>query len=379
MRVAIVHDYLTQPGGAERVVAAMLERWPDAELRTFVYEPGGTFPVFAEHDPQTSVLQPMASRVSHRALLPVLPFAARSLAVRDVDVVISSSSGWAHGIPVDPAIPHVCYCHNPPRWIYDADAYIEGPLLRNALRPLLAGLRRWDQAAARRPTRYVANSRNVRERIRRNYGRDADVVHPPIDTDRLGPTPLPRDGHLLVLSRLLPYKRVDLAIKAAAAVGVPVVVAGDGPDRHRLEDLAGPGVDFRGRVADEEIPELFAGASAFFLGGEEDFGMTPLEANAAGRPVVAFGGGGALETVRDGHTGTLFGGQVPESAAVALERTLSREWSPDALAAHAGTFSERHFLDRLESIVDFEVARARRRRTGAPDPAGSHAASGMAA
>jgi glycosyltransferase involved in cell wall biosynthesis len=379
MRVAIVHDYLTQPGGAERVVAAMLERWPDADLRTFVYEPGGTFPVFEGHNPTTSVLQPMASRVSHRALLPVLPFAARSLAVTDVDVVISSSSGWAHGIPVDPDIPHVCYCHNPPRWVYDADGYIESPLLRHGLRPLLVGLRRWDQAAARRPTRYVANSRNVRERIRRNYGRDADVVHPPIDTGRLRPTPLPRDGHLLVLSRLLPYKRVDLALKAAAAVGVPVVVAGDGPDRRRLEEMADPGVDFRGRVEDDEIPALFEGASAFFLGGEEDFGITPLEANAAGRPVVAFGRGGALETVEHGETGVLFDGQVPESAAVALERTLTREWSPESLAAHASQFSEKRFLDRLEAIVDDEVSGARRRRAAAQARRNGFAPEGVAA
>jgi glycosyltransferase involved in cell wall biosynthesis len=306
----------------------------------------------------------MAERVSHRALLPVLPLAARSLTVTDADVVISSSSGWAHGVPVDPEIPHICYCHNPPRWVYDADGYIGSPVLRHGLRPLLAGLRRWDQAAARRPTRYVANSHNVRERIRRHYGRDADVVHPPIDVGRVTPTPLPSDGYLLVLSRLLPYKRVDLAIKAAEAVGIPVVVAGDGPDRQRLEELAGSGVEFRGRVSDEEIPSLFAGATAFFLGGEEDFGMTPLEANAAGRPVVAFGRGGALETVEDQQTGVLFGAQVPESAAVALERTLRRDWSPEELAGHAAKFSEESFLDNLEAIVDDEVARARGRSGG---------------
>jgi glycosyl transferase family 4 len=195
MRVAIVHDYLTQPGGAERVVAAMLDRWPDAELRTLVYEPDGTFPVFEEHRPKTSVVQPMAGRVSHRALLPVLPLATRSLAVSDADVVISSSSGWAHGIPVDPEIPHVCYCHNPPRWVYDADGYIGNPVLRHSLRPLLAGLRRWDQAAARRPTRYVANSHNVRERIRRTYGRDAARRRPPARAEPTAPVQAgrPRD------------------------------------------------------------------------------------------------------------------------------------------------------------------------------------------
>jgi glycosyltransferase involved in cell wall biosynthesis len=362
LKVVILHDYLTQPGGAERVVATLLERWPQAELKTFVYDAGGTFPEFAAHDPQTSVLQPVAERVSHRALLPVLPFAARSLAVTDADVVISSSSGWAHGIPVADGIPHVCYCHNPPRWVYDADAYIDNRWMRDGLRPVLRGLRAWDQRAARRPTRYVANSYNVQERIRRAYGRQADVVHPPIDTHRLSPTPMPADGgYLFALSRLLPYKRVDLAIAAAQRVGMPLVVAGDGPDRRRLEALGGPSVRFLGRVADEDIPGLYAGAAAFFLGGKEDFGITPLEANAAGRPVVAYGAGGALETVRDGETGVLFGSQDADAATAALRRALAIDWSPDRLAAHADGFSAATFLDRMEAIVDEELARGGRR------------------
>jgi glycosyltransferase involved in cell wall biosynthesis len=358
LHIVLLHDYLTQPGGAERVVATLLERWPEAELKTFVYDPDGTFGEFAPHDPETSVLQPVAGTVSHRALLPVLPLAARSLAVDDADVVISSSSGWAHGIPVAPGIPHVCYCHNPPRWIYDADAYIGNRWLRNALRPVLRGLRAWDQRAARRPTRYVANSHNVRRRVERAYGRQADVVHPPIDTERFTPTDRPGDGYVLTLSRLLPYKRVDLAIEAAERVGVPLVVAGDGPDRPRLEAMAGPGVEFRGRVDDGEIPELYAGASAFFLGGEEDFGITPLEANAAGRPVVAYGGGGALETVRDGETGVLFDRQDAEPAAAALERALDTDPAPERLGAHAERFGAGRYLDEMQGIVEEELARA---------------------
>lgn len=359
MKVVILHDYLTQPGGAERVVATMLERWPDAELRTLVHDAEGTFPEFSDHAPVTSPLQRVAGHASHRAMLPVLPMATRSLAVGpgEADVVISSSSGWAHGIPVAPGIPHLCYCHNPARWLYDADRYLGNALLRNLLRPLLAVLRRWDQAAARRPTRYVANSENVRGRIERAYGRPADVLPPPIDTDRLSPSPLPRDGYLLVLSRLLPYKRVDLALEAARRVGIPAVVAGDGPERRRLEALAGPDAEFLGRVADDAIPGLFAGASAFFLGGEEDFGMTPLEANAAGRPVVAFGGGGALETVRDRETGVLFGRQAPEEAAEGLERALGTDWSPERLAAHADGYNASTFLDRLEHLVEDECER----------------------
>jgi glycosyltransferase involved in cell wall biosynthesis len=356
VKVVIVHDYLTQPGGAERVVATMLERWPDAELRALVYNPSGTFPEFAHYQPRTSVLQPVAERISHRALLPVLPLATRTLGVDGADVVISSSSGWAHGVPVAAGIPHICYCHNPARWLYDADAYIPNRWIRNGLRPVLAALRRWDQSAAERPTRYVANSHAVRHRIWRAYRRDADVVYPPVNTERLTPSRLPKEGYLLVLSRLLPYKRVDLAIEAARRVGIRTVVAGDGPDRARLEAVAAGTADFLGRVSDEEVTDLFAGAAAFFLGGEEDFGITPLEANAAGRPVVAFGRGGALETVRDGVTGVLFDRQSPEDAARALERTLKARWSPEQLAAHADGFDAETFLDRLEAIVAEEVS-----------------------
>jgi glycosyltransferase involved in cell wall biosynthesis len=357
VRVVILHDYLTQSGGAERVVAALLERWPEAELRTLIYDPDGTFEVFAGHDPRTSRVQGLAGRVSHRALLPVLPLAARSLAVSDADLVVSSSSGWAHGIPVAAGIPHICYCHNPPRWLYDARSYIRNPVFRSTMRPLLSSLRRWDQRAARRPTRYVANSHNVRRRIERVYDRRAEVVHPPVDVSRFRPMPLAADGgYLLVLSRLLPYKRVDLAIAAGRALGLGVVVAGDGPDRKRLQGMADSSVEFLGRVDDDEIPPLFAGAGALFNGGEEDFGITPLEANAAGRPVVAYGRGGALETVVDGQTGILFRTQDAASASHGLRRALEHSWSPNALAAHAARFSQAQFLPRFSAIVRDELA-----------------------
>jgi glycosyltransferase involved in cell wall biosynthesis len=351
-RVVIVHDYLTQPGGAERVVAELLTRWPDAELRTLVHDPAGTFGVFGEREVVTSPLQRLAGRVSHRALLPLLPAAVRSLAIRDADLVISSSSGWAHGVPVAAGIPHVCYCHNPARWLYDTATYLDGRrATAAALAPLLASLRRWDKRAARRPARYVANSDNVRRRIAAAYGRDADVVHPPVRTDGLEPTPIPRDGYVLVLSRLLRYKRVDLAIAGAAKAGLRVVIAGAGPERARLQTAAGPHVTFAGRVADAELPALFAGARCLFLGGEEDFGITPLEANAAGRPVVALGRGGALETVRDGVTGVLFDEPTATAAAAAIEQATATAWDPHALAAHAARWRPERFLDELEAIA----------------------------
>jgi glycosyltransferase involved in cell wall biosynthesis len=360
-RVVIVHDYLTQRGGAERVVAELLSRWPDAELRTLLHDADGTFPVFAERRVRTSPLQHLAGRVSHRALLPLLPAAVRSLAIDDADLVISSSSGWAHGVPVAKGIPHVTYCHNPARWLYDTSTYLDGRgALGHTLAPVFSALRRWDRRAAARPTRYVANSENVRERIAATYGRQADVVHPPVRTDGLEPTPIPADGYVLVLSRLLRYKRVDLAIDGAARAGMRVVVAGAGPERAHLEETAGPHATFLGRVADEDLPALFAGARCFFLGGEEDFGITPLEANAAGRPVVAYGRGGALETVRDSETGVLFDQPTAASAADAIARACAVDWQPQALAAHAATFNPERFLDELEDIAEHELARARR-------------------
>jgi glycosyltransferase involved in cell wall biosynthesis len=369
-RVVIVHDYLTQRGGAERVVAELLSRWPDAELRTLLHDPDETFPVFAGRRVRTSPLQRLAGRVSHRTLLPMLPAALRSLRIDDADLVISSSSGWAHGVPVAKGIPHVCYCHNPARWLYDTSTYLDGRgAMVHALAPVLAALRRWDRRASQRPTRYVANSENVRERIAATYGREASVVHPPVRTDGLRPTPIPRDGYVLVLSRLLRYKRVDLAIEGAARAGMRVVVAGAGPERARLEDAAGPHATFVGRVPDEDLPALFAGARCFFLGGEEDFGITPLEANAAGRPVVAFGRGGALETVRDGETGVLFDQPTGESAAAAIARACTTDWQPEALAAHAATFNPNRFLDELEGIAEHELARARRTAPAVGRPA----------
>jgi glycosyltransferase involved in cell wall biosynthesis len=362
----ILHDYTTQSGGAERVVVEMLKRWPQAELRVLLHDPDGTFPEFRQHRVRTSVLQPLAGSVSHRALLPLYAPATRSLAVRrgEADLVISSSSGWAHGIPVHASIPHVCYCHTPARWLYDTDTYINaGRGMSMALAPLLRALRGWDRRASRRPTHYIANSQNVRRKIAAVYGRDADVLHPPANVDRFAPSPMPRDGYLLVLSRLLGYKRVDLAIEAGACAGLPIVVAGDGPERASLEAMAGGRARFLGRVPDADLPALFAGSRAFFLGGEEDFGITPLEANAAGRPVVAFAKGGALETVRDGVSGVLFEEQTADSAADGLRRAMERDWDPWRLADHAGSFRSERFLDQLQETVQrrFEPARPSRR------------------
>jgi glycosyltransferase involved in cell wall biosynthesis len=354
-RVVIVHDYLTQAGGAERVVAGMLRGWPDAEVRTLLYDPSRTFAEFAGARIVTSPLQKLAPHVSHRVLLPLMPAALHFLTVASADVVVSSSSGWAHGVAVPDGIPHICYCHTPARWLYDTARYTGSRTTAALSYPALSALRRWDRRAAARPTVFVANSENVRLRIGRIYGRDAVVLHPPVEVGRFRPTPIPEHGYLLVVSRLLHYKRVELAVEAGSRLGLEVVVAGEGPERRRLRAYASDRVRFLGRVSDHELARIYAGSRLCFVGGEEDFGIAALEANAAGRPVVAFGRGGALETVAQGVTGVLFGEQTAIAAVDAVRTALARDWDPELLARHAAGFSPEVFLAGLKQIVAAHV------------------------
>lgn len=362
MRVAIVHDYLTQRGGAERVVLSLLRAFPRADLYTSVYDPRGTYPDFEAHEVRTTFLQRLPhSGPAFRRLLPLYPVAFGSLRLRGYDLVVSSSSGWAHGVRARGAV-HLCYCYTPPRFLHQTDRYLTegvvGGPLRTALAPVLSVLRRWDRAAARRPDAYVAVSRSVAARVRANYGREADIVHPPVDVGRIEPAEAPPalGAPYLVLARLLPYKRVDLAVRVCTERGLPLIVVGDGPERARLGALAGPTVRFLRGVGDEELAELLRSCRALIQCGEEDFGLAPLEANAAGRPAVAYGAGGALENVRDGVTGVHFPDQTPEALGSALNRLERLEWDAGVLRAHAESFGEDVFAERVREIV--------RRRTG---------------
>ena len=364
MKVAIVHDYLTQRGGAERVALALHRMFPRAPIYTSVYDPDGTFPEFRRARVVTSYLQRLPHRGNlFRAYLLLYADSFRRLRVDGYDLVVSSSSGWAHGVATA-ADRHVCYCHNPARWLYQTDEYLAGGALvpawaRPLLTPTLARLRRWDRVAATRPTAYVANSRVVAHRIERCYGRRARVVHPPVDVgrfERTGTRPGRTDGHYLSVARLLPYKRVDLAVRVCTATGRPLVVVGDGPARASLEKLAGPTVRLVGRVDDATLRELYGGARGLIQCGEEDFGIAPLEANAAGVPVAALGRGGALETVVDGRTGALFDEQSTGSLAGALDRLESARWDADALRDHACAFSEARFADRFGQELSRAVA-----------------------
>lgn len=348
-RIALAHDYLNQRGGAERVALELAEMHPSAVLATSLYRPDSTFPAFGRHRIRTSFLDRLPVDRGFRALLPLYPAAMRDLGPVEADVLISSSSGWAHGIRSTPGTFHAVYCHNPARWLYGASYMGNGSKRQALAAPAVRTLRRWDQNAAARADLYIANSANTSARIRRIYGRDSVVVPPPVDLERF--TPRPRGERLLVVSRLLPYKRVDLVVRAATEAGLPLDVIGEGPMLGPLRDLAGPTVEFHGKAGDSVVTELMETCRAFCLPGEEDFGITPVEAQAAGKPVIAYQAGGALETVVDGYTGTFFPTHTMSAFLDALRRCDEIDTGPADIARHAEQFSRRAFRVRLAHAV----------------------------
>jgi glycosyltransferase involved in cell wall biosynthesis len=342
--LAIVHDYLNQRGGAERVVAAMAQMWPAAPIYTSLYRPQSTWPEFRTSEIRTSPLDRLPVDGSFRNLFPLYPAAFRSFGRLDYDVVLSSSSGWAHSIRTAPHTLHAVYCYTPARWLYGGE-HLNARRRSRALRPFLGGLRHWDRGAARRADLYIAISHEVRRRIARQYRVDAPVVYPPVDVDRFRPRP--RGERLLVVSRLLPYKRVDAIVSVATRAGIGLDVVGTGPALEQLQQIAGPGVSFHGRLEDHEVTELMETCRAFCLPGKEDFGITAVEANAAGKPVVAFGAGGALETLDEGVTGAFFAGHEPDQVLEAIRRADAIDAAPQALADASQRFSRRSFEREL--------------------------------
>ena len=300
--VAIVHDYLNQRGGAERVVLEMASMWPDAPIYTSLYRPKSTFPQFRNHEVRTSPLDRLPVDTGFRNLFPLYPVAFRAFRTLPHDVVLSSSSGWAHCVGTRPDALHAVYCYTPARWLYASEHLGESRRGR-ALKPILSAVQHWDRKAARRADLYIAISNEVRERIRARYGIDAPVVYPPVDVDRFRPSE--RGERLLVVSRLLPYKRVDIVVDAATRAGIGLDVVGTGPAMGDLRRRAGPTVSFQGNLSDTDVTALMENCRAFCLPGTEDFGIAPVEANAAGKPVVAFGAGGALETVQESLHGVV--------------------------------------------------------------------------
>lgn len=350
-RMALVHDYFIQMGGAERVAEAMHCLFPDAPLYTTVALPHRLTPGLRDAAIHTTWMQHLPgveSGFRHYFLL--YPWAVESLDLSAYDLILSSSSGYGKGVHRRQGAVHVCYCHTPMRWVWRYDDYAAreefSPWSRVALSATLPGLRWWDQRAAQQPDYYLANSQVVADRIRQHYGREAVVIPPPVDVDRFQPDHV-TDDYYLVLSRLIPYKRIDLAVEACTRLGRPLVVIGDGPDRQRLESMAGPQVEFLGRVSDATVRRFASRARALLFPGEEDFGLTPLEINAAGRPVIAYRAGGALETVIENVTGLFFDQPNADSLASAIEEFELRSWHQPTLRRHAESFAYPVFAARL--------------------------------
>jgi glycosyltransferase involved in cell wall biosynthesis len=352
-RVALVHDFLLDLRGAERVFAAICDAWPEADVFTAVYDERGTEGRFADRRPRTSFLQRVrpTSR-TFRPLLPLYPHAIESFDLRGYDTVISSSSAWAHGVLVDPGATHVCYCYNPFRYAWserEATLSARSPLTRPLLRLLLNRWRQWDWIAAQRVDRYVAVSRLTATRIRRYFGRESTVLYPPVEIGRFSPGPV--GEHYVVLGELMAHKRVDVAVRAFNALRLPLLVIGDGPESRRLRRLAGPTVGFTGRVSDERVAELLGRARALVVTATEEFGIAAVEALAAGRPVIAVGHGGVRESVVEGETGTFFERSVPEALAEAVRRFDPLAIDPRACRAAAERFGAERFRAELKRIV----------------------------
>lgn len=368
LRVAIVHYWLTGMRGGERVVESLCRIFPQADIYTHVVRREALSETILSHPIHTTFIQKFPGSVSHyQYYLPLMPLALEQLDLRNYDLVISSESGPAKGVITRADSSHICYCHSPMRYLWDFyQDYLEstGPLTRLFMRPFFHRLRLWDFASAQRIDHVIANSRAVQQRIRRWWGKDATVIHPPVDV-RTFSTPdisllktlpgQPEAGsYYLCLGQLVSYKRVDLAVRACTATGRQLIVSGDGPERKRLEKMAGPTVSFIGSAPYAALPALYAGCRAFLFPGEEDFGITPLEAAAAGRPVIAYGRGGVLDSVREGDTGLFFGRQNVDSLIETMDRFEAMDascWPVERLREHATHFSEELFRERISNVI----------------------------
>ena len=334
--------------------------FPHAPIYTSMYWREGMPAAYRAWDIRTTWMDRLPGIYRHhQPYLPLYPLAFSRLDLSAYDLVLSNKSGFCHGVRTDGAI-HVCYCLTPTRYVWDFDAYAAREAipsaLKAALRPLVALLRRWDWRAAQRVDHFVAISREVQARIRRYYGRESVIIYPPVETGRFHPSPT-HDDYYLIVSRLVPYKRIDLAVEAFNRLGLPLVIAGDGRDREALEALAGPTVTFLGRVPDEDLPELFARCRAYVLPGVEDFAIAPVQAQAAGRPVIAFGAGGALDTVVEGKTGIFFHEPTPEALAAAVRSFDPEEVDPHVCAQNAARFDVSVFKRELTQFMEEVLGR----------------------
>jgi glycosyltransferase involved in cell wall biosynthesis len=352
-RVALVHDFLLDVRGAERAFLQLCAIWPRADIFTAIYDEAGTEGRFAGRNVHTSYLQRLQpSARTFRALLPLYPSAIESFDLSGYDLVVSSSSAWAHAVLCDEGSIHVCYCYNPFRYAWnDRDPTLarwRNPVARAALRQAFRRWRQWDWIAAQRPNRYVAISKTTQARIRAYFGRDSEVVHPPVDTGRFRPGAV--GDHYAVVSELMSHKQIDVAVTAFNRLRLPLIVVGDGPAYRRLRRIAGPTIKFAGRLPDSAVAEVMQGARALLVTAVEEFGIAAVESQAAGRPVIARREGGALETVLDGVTGCFWTGG-PDELARAVAEFDDAAVDPQACVENAARFSPATFNRKMLAQV----------------------------
>jgi glycosyltransferase involved in cell wall biosynthesis len=361
--VAIVVDYLNQRGGAEWVVAILHTMYPEAPIFTPIVDRANLWPQLRDADIRVSWMQRLPGLRQHfRKYFPLYPLAVEGFDLSGYDVVLSSSCAFGHGARAPAGAVHVCYCHTPARFVWDYENYVRreriGGLGRRLLPRLVGRMRRWDLRAAQRPHHYVANSTAVADRIRRHYRRDSVVIPPPVEVSRFSASREVED-YYVALARLVPYRRIDLAVEAFNRLDLPLRVVGDGPARAVLERMAGPNVRFLGRRSDAEVSQLLARAQALVVPGAEDFGISLVEANAAGRPVVALRAGGALDTVAEGITGVTFSEQTAEALADAVRRQRRISWDPRGIRRHAEQYDVPVFQRRMGELMASALDRPR--------------------
>ena len=358
MRVGLVHDWLTGMRGGEKVLLSLARMFPDAPIHTLLHVRGSLDPELERRDIRTTFMQGLPGVERHyRSYLPLFPAAAATIDVSGYDLVISSSHCVAKGVKRRLGALHVCYCHTPMRYVWDRyDDYFGGDRVAAPLRPVVgliaSRLRAWDVATAPRVDHFAANSNYVAARIRRYYGRPSTVIPPPVDTDFYTPGPDGSGAYDLVVSALVPYKRLGLVLDAYRGSPVPLKIVGSGPEADRLRASAGPEVSFLGRIDDAALRGLYRGCRAVIMPNVEDFGITAVEAMACGRPVVAFGEGGGTESVIDGETGIVFREPTPAALRAAVDSLPGLRFNTAALRARAEVFSRRRFESRFRAFLD---------------------------
>lgn len=356
MKIALVHDHLAQDGGAEQVLKTLKELYPQAPIFTLIFDRKRTNRFFITQDIRTSFLQRIPLGVArYQWWLPLMPTAIEGHNLMDYDLVISSASSFAKGVITRPGSLHICYCYTPTRYLWtDTHTYVQelrvNPLVKRFLPLTLKRLRLWDRLAAERVDHYIAISDTVRRRIKKYYHRDSTVIYPPVDTDRYQISHAPK-RYYLAGGRLVPYKRIDLAVRAFSRLGIPLKVFGVGPELRRLKSLARSNVEFVGRISDHEKAELFQNCIAYINPQEEDFGITAVEAMAAGRPVIAYRGGGACETIVPGVTGEFFDEQIWEELADSIIRFRPERYQPERIREHAQQYHGDNFKRAIVGLV----------------------------